>query len=124
MTHQEQVSVLSQMHLQQAEKVKAQNQEIWHVLALVEQQQEAIKKLASPRSSFSKPRAMTSCSESKLDIMQNVILNLILRMVNVRQGTAMASYSPNVTPVVNKALFEDMLTEEANLLHQASSQGM
>ena len=44
MTHHEQVSVLSHMHLQQAEEVKAQSQEICHLLALVEQQQEAIKK--------------------------------------------------------------------------------
>ena len=37
MTHQEQVSVLSHMHLQQAEEVKSQSQEIYHLLALVEQ---------------------------------------------------------------------------------------
>ena len=35
MTHQEQVSVLSQMHLQQAEEVKAQSEEIRCLLALV-----------------------------------------------------------------------------------------
>ena len=42
MTHHEQVSVLSRMHLQQAEKVKAQSQEIRWLLALVEQQQKTI----------------------------------------------------------------------------------
>ena len=35
MTHREQVSVLSHMHLQQAEEVKAQSQEIRRLLALV-----------------------------------------------------------------------------------------
>ena len=43
MTHCKQMSILSCMHLQQAEEVKAQSQEIHHLLALVEQQQEAIK---------------------------------------------------------------------------------
>ena len=38
MTHQEQVSVLSWMQLQQVEEVKAQSQEIQCLLALVEQQ--------------------------------------------------------------------------------------
>ena len=46
MTHKEQVSVLLHMHLQQVEEVKAQSHEIHHLLALVEDQQEAIKKLA------------------------------------------------------------------------------
>ena len=48
MTCREQVSVLSWMNLQQAEEVKAQNQEIHHLSALVEKQQEAIQKLSSP----------------------------------------------------------------------------
>ena len=43
MTHHEQVSVQYQMQLQQAEEVKAQSQEIRCLLALVEEQQEAIK---------------------------------------------------------------------------------
>ena len=47
-THKEQVSVLSQINLQQAEEVKAQSQEIQHLSSLVKQHQEAIKQLASP----------------------------------------------------------------------------
>ena len=38
MTHQDEVSVLLHMCLQQVEEVKAQSQEIHHLLALVEQQ--------------------------------------------------------------------------------------
>ena len=65
MTHQEQVSVLSQMHLQQVEEVKAQSQEIRCLLALVEsRQQEAIEKLTSPHSPPREPRAVPSCSET------------------------------------------------------------
>ena len=47
MTHHKQVSVLSHMHLQQAEEMKAQSQEMHHLSALVEEQQEAIKRLSS-----------------------------------------------------------------------------
>ena len=85
MTHHEQVSVLSCMHLQQVEEVKVQSQEIRHLLALVEEQQEAIKeltKLASPQSPPRTLRASTSCSESRLDVMQEEIFNLIPGTVN------------------------------------------
>ena len=50
------------MHLQWLEEVKAQSQKIQHLLALVEQHQEAIKKPASPKSPAREPRAMASCS--------------------------------------------------------------
>ena len=50
MTHQEQVSVLSQMHLQHVEEVKVQSQEIWHLLVLGEKQKEVIEQLSTPKS--------------------------------------------------------------------------
>ena len=106
MTHCKQVSVLSHMHLQQAEEVKAQSQEIWHLLALVEQQQVAIEKLAITRGPIQEPRASTSHSESWFYV--------ILGTVNTRRGIAVASYSLVMTPVVNKTSFEDMLAEKAN----------
>ena len=87
MIHHKQVSVLSHMHLQQAEEVKVQSQEIRCLLALVEKQQEVIKKLtklASPQSPPRIPRATTSGSECRLDVMQGEIFNLILEMVNTR----------------------------------------
>ena len=82
MTHREQVSVLSRMHLQQAEEVKSQSQEIHHLSALVEQQQEAIQKLMSPHSPPRKPRAVPSCSESRLDAMWEEVFNLVPGTVN------------------------------------------
>ena len=72
MTHHEQVSVLSHKHLQQAEKVKPLSKEIRHLLTLVEEQQGAIKKLtqlASPQSPPRTPRAATSGSEARIDVM-------------------------------------------------------
>ena len=44
--------------------MKALSQEIQHLLALIKQQQEAIKQLASPGSPTREPRTMTSCQES------------------------------------------------------------
>ena len=64
MIHREQVSVLSCMHLQQVEEVKAQSQEIRRLLALVKQQQQAIEKLTSPQNPPRESRAFPSCSES------------------------------------------------------------
>ena len=77
MIHREQVSVLSRMHLQLVEEVKAQSQEIHHLSALVEQQQEAIQRLMSLHSPSREPRAVPSCSESQLDAMQEEVFNLV-----------------------------------------------
>ena len=115
MTHREQVSVLSRMHLQQAEEVKTQSQEIHCLLALVEQQQEAIQRFMGPHSPPREPRAVPSCSESQLDAMQEEVCNLVPGTVNTMHGTA-ASHNtmiPN-TPMVNQTSFEDMLAEEAH----------
>ena len=81
MTHHKQVSVLSHMHLQQVEEVKAQSQEIQCLSALVEQQQGAIQKLTHPKSPT---RELTSESEFQLDIMQEEIFILIPGTVNTR----------------------------------------
>ena len=64
MTHREQVSVLSHMHLQQTEEVKAQSQEIRRLSALVEQQQQVIEKLTSPHNPPGESRAFPTCSEA------------------------------------------------------------
>ena len=118
MTHCKQVSVLSHLYLQQVENVKAQSQEICHLLALVEEQHVAIKKLSelsSPQSPPRTPGASTSCSESWLDVMWEEMFNLIPGMVNTRRGAAVASYSTTMaTPIIDKTSFEDMLAEEAN----------
>ena len=116
MAHREQVSVLSRMHLQQAEEVKAQSQEIHHLSALVEQQQEVVQRLMSPHSPPREPRAVPSCSESQLDVMQEEVFNLLSGTVNTMQGTVV-SHNTTITNthVVNQISFEDMLAEEAHL---------
>ena len=115
MTHREQVSVLSHMHLQQAEEVKAQSQEIRRLLAVVKQQQQAIEKLTSPQNPPRESRAFPSHSESQLDYTREEIFNLILGTMNTIRGAAV-SHNTTVAsaPRISQTSFEDMLTEEAN----------
>ena len=111
MTHCRQMSVFFQMPLQQAEEVNAQSQEIQCLLALVEQQQDAIQILTCPKSP---PRKLSSHSESQLDIIWEEMFNLIQGSVNTRQDVAVVSHSLLSTPMINKDSFEDILPEEAN----------
>ena len=116
MTHREQVTVLSHMHLQQAEEVKAQSQEIRRLSALVKQQQQAIEKLTSPQNPPRDSRAFPSHSKSWLDDMREEIFNLNLRTVNTIKGTAVSHNTTMASvPRVSQTSFEDMLAEEANL---------
>ena len=116
MTHREQVSVLSCMHLQQVEEVKSQSQEIRRLLALVEQQELAIEKLTSPQNPPWESRAFQSHSEAQLDDMREEIFNLIPGAVNTVRGTAV-SHNTTVAsvPRISQTFFEDMLAEEANV---------
>ena len=116
MTHPEQVSVLSHMHLQQVEEAKAQNQEIRQLLALVEQQQKAIENLTSPQNPPWEPRAVPSLSETWLDAMREEIFNMVLGTVNTMRGAAVLHNTTMVSaPMVNQNSFKDMLTEEVNV---------
>ena len=112
------MSVVSHMHLQQAEEVKSQSQEIRRLLALVEKQQLAIEKLTNPQNSNLpwESRAFQSHSESLLDDMREEIFNLILGMVNTVRGMAV-SHNTTVAsaPRISQTSFEDMLVEEANV---------
>ena len=112
MTHREQVSVLSHMHLKQMEEVKVQSQEIRRLLALVEQQQQAIEKLTSPQNL---PRESRAFPESQLDDMREEIVNLIPGTANTIRGTAV-SHNTTVAsaPRISQTSFKDMLAEEAN----------
>ena len=72
--------------------------------------------LTSPQSPPGTPKVTTSSSESRLDVMQEEIFNLILGTENTRQGTAVAPHSIMATPIKNRASFEGMLAEEANYI--------
>ena len=124
MTPQEQVSVLSHMHPQQAEEVKAQSQEIRRLSALVEQQQLAIEKLTNPQNPSRESRAFPSHSESKLDDMREDIFNLIPGTVNTIRGAAV---SHNTQWQVSPGLVQPPLRTcwlRRPILHLATSQNM
>ena len=115
MAHCEQVSVLSRMHIQQAEEVKAQRQKIRRLSALVEQQQKGIESLTSPHSPPREPRTVPSCFETQLDAMREEVINLILGTLHTMRGAAvLCNTMITSAPVVDKNSFEDMLAEEAN----------
>ena len=100
------------MHLQQAEEVEAQIQEIRQLSALGEQQQRAIENLTSPHSPPREPRSVPSQSETWLDAMREEVFNLILGTVNTRRGAAVSHNTTMASaPMVNQNSFEDMLAE-------------
>ena len=103
------------MHLQQAEEVKAQSQEIRHLLALVKQQQEAMEKLTSPHSSPKEPVAISSHPQSRIEAMREEAFNVVLGTVNTMQGAVVLQNTTMTSAsIVNRTSFEDMLAEEAN----------
>ena len=109
------MSVLSCMHFQQAEEVKAQSQEIGQLLALVEQKQKAIENLTSPCSPSRESRAVPSCSETQLDAMREGVFNMVLGTVYTRRGAAVLHDTIMTSAlIVDKNSFEDMLAEEVN----------
>ena len=116
MAHKEQVSVLSCMHVQRAEEVKSQSQEIRRLLALVEKQQLSIKKLKSPQNPPQESRSFQSHSESQLDDIREDIFNLIPVMVNTVRGTVV-SHNTSVAsvPRISQTSIEDMFAEGANV---------
>ena len=116
MTHRVQVSVLSGMHLQQVEEVKAQSQEIRRLLALVKQQQLAIEKLTNPQNPPWESKAFQSCSEAQTDNMREEIFNFILGTVNtVRHAVVSHNTTVASVPRISQTSFEDKLAEEANV---------
>ena len=118
--HQEQVSVLSRMHLQQVEEVKAQSQEIRCLSALVKQQQEAIEKLTSPHSPPREPSTVPSCSETQLDAMWEEVFNMVLGTVNTMTGAAVLwdTTMASAEPLLRTCWLR------RQILHQATSQSM
>ena len=116
MAHRTQVSVLSHLHLRQAEEIKAQSDEIKRLSTLLEKQQtllEQVQEKQQQRSVSSVQRVQPSTSQ--LDELQQEAFEILLGMVNVRCGTSikhLSSLSQNI-PVAGRQYFEYELAEEA-----------
>ena len=66
MSHWTHILVLSQLHLQQAEEIKSQSNEIWHLSTLLEKQQAILEKVQEQHSRMPEipvPQKPTSCIE-------------------------------------------------------------
>ena len=132
MAHWTQVSVLSHLHLRQAEEIKAQSDEIKRLSTLLEKQQtllEQVQEIQKQSSVSSTQRAQPPTS--RLSELQQEAFQHLLGTINVRHRTGikhLSSLSQNI-PVAGRQYFEDELAEEATWgsnhpchVHFASSQ--
>ena len=132
MVHQTQVSVLSHLHLRQAEEIKAQSDEIKRLSTLLEKQQTLLEEVQENEKQSSVSLAQgAQPPTSRLSELQQEALQYLLGMVNVRHRTGiehLSGLSQNI-PVAGRQYFEDELAEEATWgsnhcchVHFASSQ--
>ena len=132
MAHQMQVSVLSHLHLRQAEEIKAQSNEIKRLSTLLEKQQTLLEQVQEQQQQSSVSQVQRAQpSTSWLNELQREAFEILLGTVNVRCGTSiehLSSLSQNI-PVAGRQYFEDELAEEATWgsshphhVHFASSQ--
>ena len=132
MAHWTQVSVLSHLHLRQADEIKAQSNEIKRLSTLLEKQQTLLEQVQeNQRQSSVSSAQRTQPPTSRLSDLQQEAFQYLLGMVNVRCGTGiehLSGLSQNI-PVAERQYFEDKLAEEATWgsnhphhVHFASSQ--
>ena len=85
MAHWTQVSVLSQLHLQQAKEIKSQSDEIRHLSTLLEKQQAILERVQEQQSQMPVPQNLTSRIEELL----REACNILPGTVNARQGAGL-----------------------------------
>ena len=132
MAHQTQVSVLSHLHLRQAEEIKAQSNEIKRLSTLLKKQQTLLEQVQEQQQQSSVSQVQrTQPSTSWLKELQREAFEILPGTVNVRCGTGiehLSGLSQNI-PVAGRQYFEDQLAEDATWgsnhphhVHFASSQ--
>ena len=116
MAHQMQVSVLSHLHLRQAEEIKAQSNEIKRLSTLLEKQQTLLEQVQEHQQQSSVSQVQRAQpSTSQLNELQQEAFKILPGTVNVRCGTGiehLSGLSQNI-PVAGREYFKDELTEEA-----------
>ena len=112
MAHRTQVSVLSHLHLQQAEEIKSQSEEIRHLSTLLEKQQAILEKVQEQQSRVPE-RSVPPMSRIKE--LQREAFDILPGMVNARRGAAAAHASviSQDILVIGRSQFENELAEEA-----------
>ena len=118
MAHMTQVSVLSQLHLQQAEEIKSQSEEIRRLSTLLEKQQAILERVQEQQSRVPE---IPVPPVDRLQELQREAFNILPGTVNAKRGAAVA-YASGISqdiPVVGRTQFENKLAEEAtwNMQH-------
>ena len=132
MAHWTQVSVLSHLHLRQAEEIRAQSDEIKRLPTLLERQQTLLEQVQENQKQSSVSLAQRAQPPtSRLNGLQQEAFPYLPSTVNIRCGTGiqhLSDLSQNIL-LAGRQYFEDELAEEAtwgsNHLHHvhfASSQ--
>ena len=116
MAHRTQVSVLSHLHLRQAEEIRAQSDEIKRLSTLLEKQQTLLEQVQENQKQHSASVAQRAQPPtSRLSELQQEAFQHLPGTVNVRHGTGiqhLLGISQNI-PVAGRQHFEDELPEEA-----------
>ena len=116
MVHQTQVSVLSHLHLRQAEEIRAQSDEIKRLSTLLEKEQTLLEQLQESQKQHSVSVAQRAQPPtSRLSELQQEAFQYLPGTVNVRCRTRiqhLPSISQNI-PVAGRQHFEDELAEGA-----------
>ena len=116
MAHQTQVSVLSHLHLRQAEEIRVQSDEIKRLSTLLEKQQTLLEQVQENQKQHSVSVAQRAQPPtSRLSELQQEAFQYLPGTVNVRHGMGiqhLSGLSQNI-PVVGRQHFEDELAEEA-----------
>ena len=116
MAHRTQVSVLSHLHLRQAEEIRAQSDEINRLSTLLEKQQTLLEQVQESQKQHNASVAQrVQPPTSRLSELQQEAFQYLPGMVNARCRTGiqhLLGISQNI-PVAGREHFEDELAEEA-----------
>ena len=112
MAHWTQVSVLSQLHLQQAEEIRSQSNEIRHLSTLLEKQQAILERVQEQQSRMLE---ISVPPMNRIKELQREAFDILPGTVNARRGAAVAHASgiSQDIPVAGRSNFENELGEEA-----------
>ena len=112
MAHQMQVSVLSHLHLQQAEEIKSQSEETRHLSTLLKKQQTILERV---QEQWSMVPEVPVPPVNRVQELQREAFNILPGTVNPKRGAATAHASGILQdiPVIGRSQFEDELAKEA-----------
>ena len=118
MAHRTQVSVLSQLHLQQAKEIKSQSEEIRRLSTLLEKQQAILERVQEQQSRVPE---IPVPPVDRLQELQREAFDILPGTVNAKRGAAVA-YASGISQdilVVGRTQFENELAEKAtwNMQH-------